>query len=199
MHVIDVNSGNRTKAEDDQEQTALEVNLAAAAEIARQLRLRDMGGIVIVDFIDMRKQQSRQTLYQEMQKLMASDKAKHTILPLTKFGLMQITRQRVRPIAIGETSDTCPTCHGTGRVEPTILLENKIEGQIQLLAEKGCKYVDLKVSPYVKAYLSEGLLSKRLRWIFKHKIYIKLSTDQSVGMIDVGYFDRKGESLLINS
>ncbi len=199
MHVIDVNSGNRTKAEDDQEQTALEVNLAAAAEIARQLRLRDMGGIVIVDFIDMRKQQSRQTLYQEMQKLMASDKAKHTILPLTKFGLMQITRQRVRPIAIGETSDTCPTCHGTGRVEPTILLENKIEGQIQLLAEKGCKYVDLKVSPYVKAYLSEGLLSKRLRWIFKHNLYIKLSTDQSVGMIDVGYFDRKGESLLINS
>ena len=199
MHVIDVNSGNRTKAEDDQEQTALEVNLAAAAEIARQLRLRDMGGIVIVDFIDMRKQQSRQTLYQEMQKLMASDKAKHTILPLTKFGLMQITRQRVRPIAIGETSDTCPTCHGAGRVEPTILLENKIEGQIQLLAEKGCKYVNLKVSPYVKAYLSEGLLSKRLRWIFKHKLYIKLSTDQSVGMIDVGYFDRKGESLLINS
>ena len=114
MHVIDVNSGNRTKSEDDQEQTALEVNLAAAAEIARQLRLRDMGGIVIIDFIDLRKAQSRQILQQEMQKLMASDKAKHTILPLTKFGLMQITRQRVRPIAMAETSDVCPTCHGSG-------------------------------------------------------------------------------------
>ena len=199
MHVIDVNSGNRTKAEDDQEQTALEVNLAAAAEIARQLRLRDMGGIVIVDFIDMRKQQSRQTLYQEMQKLMASDKAKHTILPLTKFGLMQITRQRVRPIAINEISDTCPTCHGTGKIEPTILLEKKIEGQIQLLAEKGFKYVNLRVSPYVKAYLEQGFISRRLRWIFKYKLRIKITTDQSIGMIDVSYLDKKGESLLINS
>ena len=199
MHVIDVNSGNRTKAEDDQEQTALEVNLAAAAEIARQLRLRDMGGIVIIDFIDMRKQQSRQTLYQEMQKLMATDKAKHTILPITKFGLMQITRQRVRPIAMNETSDVCPTCHGTGKVEPTILLEQKIEGQIQLLAEKGCKYVNLKVSPYVAAYLRKGIWSLRMRWILKYKLRIKLTTDLSVGMIDVSYLDKKGESLLINN
>ena len=158
-----------------------------------------MGGIVIIDFIDMRKQQSRQTLYQEMQKLMATDKAKHTILPITKFGLMQITRQRVRPIAMNETSDVCPTCHGTGKVEPTILLEQKIEGQIQLLAEKGYKFVNLRVSPYVKAYLSEGIISRRLRWIFKYKLRIKLTTDLSVGMIDVSYLDKKGESLLVNS
>ena len=196
MHVIDVNSGNRTKAEDDQEQTALEVNLAAAAEIARQLRLRDMGGIVIIDFIDMRKTQSRQILLQEMQNLMASDKAKHTILPLTKFGLMQITRQRVRPIAMQETSDVCPTCHGTGKVEPTILLEKKIEGNIQLLASKGCRYVKLKLSPYVAAFLKEGLLSRRLRWIFKYKLCIKIVADHSVGMIDVDYLDRRGKSLL---
>ena len=196
MHVIDVNSGNRTKAEVDQEQTALEVNLAAAAEIARQLRLRDMGGIVIVDFIDMRKAQSRQLLYEEMQKLMATDKAKHTILPLTKFGLMQITRQRVRPIAVAETTDVCPTCHGTGKVEPTILLERKIEGQIQLLAERGCRYVNLKVSPYVAAYLSHGVWSKRMRWICKYKLRIKLTSDLSVGMIDVGYLDKEGKTLL---
>ena len=196
MHVIDVNSGNRTKAEVDQEQTALEVNLAAAAEIARQLRLRDMGGIVIVDFIDMRKAQSRQLLYEEMQKLMATDKAKHTILPLTKFGLMQITRQRVRPIAVAETTDVCPTCHGTGKVEPTILLERKIEGQIQLLAERGCRYVNLKVSPYVAAYLSHGVWSKRMRWICKYKLCIKLTSDLSVGMIDVGYLDKEGKTLL---
>ena len=196
MHVIDVNSGNRTKAEDDQEQTALEVNLAAATEIARQLRLRDMGGIVIIDFIDMRKAQSRQLLQQEMQKLMATDKAKHTILPLTKFGLMQITRQRVRPIAVEETSDICPTCHGSGKVEPTILLEKKIEGQIQLLAEKGCKYVTLRVSPYVASYLRHGLWSLRMRWMFKYKMRIKISSDHSVGMIDVSYLDKEGRSLL---
>ena len=196
MHVIDVNSGNRTKAEDDQEQTALEVNLAAAAEIARQLRLRDMGGIVIVDFIDMRKAQSRQTLLQEMQKFMAQDKAKHTILPLSKFGLMQITRQRVRPIAMEETSDVCPTCHGTGKVAPTILLEKQIEGQIQLLAEKGCRALRLKVSPYVAAYLKAGLWSLRMRWIFKYKLRINIIADQSVGMIDVDYLDKRGKSLL---
>ena len=196
MHVIDVNSGNRTKAEDDQEQTALEVNLAAAAEIARQLRLRDMGGIVIIDFIDMRKATSRQTLLQEMQKLMAADKAKHTILPLSKFGLMQITRQRVRPIAMQETSDVCPTCYGTGKVEPTILLEKKIEGNIQLLASDGCKYVKLKLSPYVAAYLKQGLWSRRMRWIFKYKLRIDVVADQSVGMIDVDYLDKRGKSLL---
>ena len=196
MHVIDVNSGNRTKAEDDQEQTALEVNLAAAAEIARQLRLRDMGGIVIVDFIDMRKAQSRQTLLQEMQKFMAQDKAKHTILPLSKFGLMQITRQRVRPIAMEETSDVCPTCHGTGKVAPAILLEKQIDGQIQLLAEKGCRALRLKVSPYVAAYLKAGLWSLRMRWIFKYKLRINIIADQSVGMIDVDYLDKRGKSLL---
>ena len=196
MHVIDVNSGNRTKAEDNQEQTALEVNLAAAKEIARQLRLRDMGCIVIVDFIDMSKAQSRQMLLTEMQKLMATDKAKHTILPLSKFGLMQITRQRVRPIAMDETSDVCPTCHGTGKVEPTILLERKIEGQIQLLAEKGTKFVELRVSPYVAAYLKKGLLSLRMRWMYNYKIRIKLTADSSVGMIDVSYLDKRGKSLL---
>ncbi|MBR6721317.1 MAG: Rne/Rng family ribonuclease [Alistipes sp.] len=197
MHVIDVNSGNRTKAEDDQEQTALEVNLAAAAEIARQLRLRDMGGIVIVDFIDMRKAPSRQILYQEMQKLMATDKAKHTILPLTKFGLMQITRQRVRPIAVAETSDVCPTCHGTGKVEPTILLEKKIEGQIQLLASKGCRFVNLRLSPYVATYLRHGWWSLRMRWMYKYKLRIKITADASVGMIDVNYLDKRGESLIV--
>ena len=196
MHVIDVNSGNRTKAEDNQEQTALEVNLAAAAEIARQLRLRDMGGIVIIDFIDMRKAQSRQTLLQEMQQLMATDKAKHTILPLTKFGLMQITRQRVRPIAMEETSDVCPTCHGTGKVEPTILLEQKIEGQIQLLASQGNRHITLKVSPYVASYLRHGLWSLRMRWICKYKVRINIISDMSVGMIDVAYLDKRGKSLL---
>ena len=196
MHVIDVNSGNRTKSEDDQEQTALEVNLAAAAEIARQLRLRDMGGIVIIDFIDLRKAQSRQILQQEMQKLMASDKAKHTILPLTKFGLMQITRQRVRPIAMAETSDVCPTCHGSGKIEPTILFERKIEDQIQLLAEKHCCYVNLRLSPYVAAYLRQGVWSLRLRWMLKYKMRIKITADMSVGMVDVSYLDKEGKSLL---
>lgn len=197
LHVIDVNSGNRSKATNDQESNALEVNLRAADEIARQLRLRDMGGIVIIDFIDMHKAQSRQMLHEEMTKMMSTDKAKHTILPLTKFGLMQITRQRVRPVAVEETTDVCPTCHGTGRVEPTILLEKKIENQIQLLAcERHKKYVNLRVSPYVASYICHGLWSLRRRWMYRYKIRIKVTSDQSVGMIDVNYLDEKGSPLI---
>ncbi len=197
MNVIDVNSGNRTKAEDNQEQTAMEVNLAAAKEIARQLRLRDMGGIVIIDFIDLHKAANKQALYDEMTKLMATDKAKHTILPLTKFGLMQITRQRVRPLAIEDVSDTCPTCHGTGKIEPTVLLDKKIENQISLLTlDRGHKYIKLVVSPYVASFLTRGLISLRRRWEWKYKTRIKVVEDQSTGIIDVHYHDRKDNDLI---
>ena len=199
MNVIDVNSGNRTKAEVNQEETAMEVNLAAAKEIARQLRLRDLGGIVIIDFIDLHKAQNRQLLFDEMNKLMATDKAKHTILPLTKFGLMQITRQRVRPIAVDDVTDVCPTCNGTGRIEPTILLDRKIENQVQFLAEdRGVKYITLSVSPYVAAYLNRGVFSLRLRWMLRYKVWIKIVADQSLGMVDVRYMDRNGAALILN-
>ena len=197
MNVIDVNSGHRTKAEDDQEQTALEVNLAAAKEIARQLRLRDFGGIIIVDFIDMHKAASRQTLFDEMVKLMATDKAKHTVLPLTKFGLMQITRQRVRPVAVQEVKDVCPTCRGTGKIEPTVLLDKKIENQISLLTEdRGHRYLKLVVSPYVAAFLRHGLWSLRWRWMMRYKAWIRIIADQSVGIVDVKYRDRKNHDLI---
>jgi ribonuclease G len=197
MNVIDVNSGNRTKAEVNQEETAMTVNLAAAKEIARQLRLRDLGGIVIVDFIDLHKAQNRQALFNEMTQLMASDKAKHTILPLSKFGLMQITRQRVRPVAVQDVTDVCPTCNGTGRVEPTILLDRKIENQIQFLAEdRGAKYICLRVSPYVASYLCQGLISLRLRWMMRYKVWVKVIADQSQGMVDVKYLDRSGALLI---
>lgn len=197
MNVIDVNSGNRTKAEDNQEQTAMEVNLAAAKEIARQLRLRDMGGIVIVDFIDLHKNANKQALYEEMTRLMATDKAKHTILPLSKFGLMQITRQRVRPLAVEDVTDVCPTCHGTGKVEPTVLLDKKIENQISLLTlDRGHKYIELVVSPYVASFLTRGLWSLRRRWEWKYKTRIKVVEDQSTGIIEVHYHDKKGNDLI---
>ena len=196
MNVIDVNSGNRTKAEDNQEQTALDVNLAAAHEIARQMRLRDLGGIVIVDFIDMHKAQNRQLLYEEMTKLMATDKAKHTVLPLSKFGLMQITRQRIRPVPVQDIQDVCPTCNGTGKIEPTILLDKKIENQISFLVQdRKRRYVKLVVSPYVAAYLRSGLVSLRMKWVMRYKAWISIHTDQSLGIVDVRYLDRKGHNL----
>ena len=197
LHVIDVNSGNRAKVADDQESTAMDVNLSAAAEIARQLRLRDMGGIVIIDFIDLHKTANKTALYDEMCKLMATDKAKHTILPLTKFGLMQITRQRVRPLAIEDVSDVCPTCQGSGKVEPTVLLDKKIENQISLLTlDRGHKYIRLVVSPYVAAFLKRGFLSLRRRWEWRYKVKIDIVEDQSMGLIDVHYHDKRDNELI---
>jgi ribonuclease G len=198
MNVIDVNSGNRTRAEENQEETAMSVNLAAAKEIARQLRLRDLGGIVIIDFIDLHKAQNRQLLFEEMSKLMATDKAKHTILPLTKFGLMQITRQRVRPVAVEDVTDVCPTCNGSGRIEPTILLDRKIENQIQFLAEDiGIKHITLRVSPYVASYICQGLISLRRKWQWRYKTSIKVVADQSLGMVEVKYLGRHNEPLIL--
>ena len=197
MNVIDVNSGNRTKAEDNQEQTAMDVNLAAAKEIARQLRLRDLGGIVIIDFIDLHKAQNKQALFDEMVKLMADDKAKHTVLPLTKFGLMQITRQRVRPVAVESVSDVCPTCNGTGKIEPTVLLDKKIENQISFLTQdRGQKFIKLVVSPYVAAFLRKGLWSLRRRWEWKYKVHLQIAEDQSVGIVEVHYHDKKDNDLI---
>ncbi len=197
MNVIDVNSGNRTKAEDNQEQTAMDVNLAAAKEIARQLRLRDLGGIVMIDFIDLHKAQNKQALFDEMVRLMATDKAKHTVLPLTKFGLMQITRQRVRPVAVENVSDVCPTCNGSGKIEPTILLDKKIENQISFLTEdRGQKFIRLVVSPYVAAYLKKGLWSLRRRWQWKYKVRLQIVEDQSVGIVEVHYHDKKDNDLI---
>jgi ribonuclease G len=198
LSVIDVNSGNRTKAEDNQEQTAMDVNLAAAKEIARQLRLRDMGGIVIIDFIDLHKAQNRQVLFEEMIKLMATDKAKHTVLPLSKFGLMQITRQRVRPLAMGEIADVCPTCNGSGKIEPTVVMHEKIEDKISLLTQdRGQKYIKLTVNPYVAAYLKQGFWSSlRRRWQRKYKVKLEVVEDQSLGIVDVHYCDKEGNDLI---
>ena len=184
-------------AENGQEANALEVNLGAADELARQLRLRDMGGIVIIDFIDLHKTANKTALYDEMCKLMATDKAKHTILPLTKFGLMQITRQRVRPLAIEDVSDVCPTCQGSGKVEPTVLLDKKIENQISLLTlDRGHKYIRLVVSPYVAAFLKRGFLSLRRRWEWRYKVKIDIVEDQSMGLIDVHYHDKRDNELI---
>lgn len=197
MNVIDVNSGNRTKAEDNQEQTAMDVNLAAAKEIARQLRLRDLGGIVIIDFIDLHKAENRQKLYKTMQEFMAGDKAKHTVLPLSKFGLMQITRQRVRPEAIEHLEEVCPMCGGTGKVTSTVSIERELENMISYYAgEKKIKQLRLLVSPYVAAYLKSGFPSVRRRWMSKYGFRLKIGIDQSLGIVEYKFLDRKDRVLL---
>lgn len=191
FHVIDVNSGNRVKLGDDQETNALEVNLAAADEIARQLQLRDMGGIIVIDYIDMQQAEHRQKLFEKMKAAMETDRAKHTILPLSKFGLMQITRQRVRPEMTVTTTETCPVCHGTGKAEAAILLIDKIEDKLEYLAkEKKARFVELKVHPFIEAYLTKGWFSLRWRWAKKYRIRLKVLGVPSYYIYEYKFFNR---------
>ena len=131
LHVIDVNSGHKVALKGDQESNALAVNLDAATEVARQLRLRDIGGIVVVDFIDMKKAANKKEVYDKMRELLKQDKATTNVLPLSKFNLMQITRERVRPQIEIATQEKCPTCNGTGKIEATLLLMDSIDEKVE--------------------------------------------------------------------
>lgn len=184
LHVIDVNSGNRSKATSDQESNALEVNMRAADEIARQLRLRDMGGIIVIDFIDMAKAEHRQKLYEHMREIMANDKARHNILPLSKFGLMQITRQRVRPALDIVTTETCPSCYGKGQVQPSLLFTDKLREKLDYLVndlnETG--FV-MYVHPYVDAFIKKGIVSIYRKWRMDLGRKFKVLPDQSLAYL----------------
>ena len=197
LHVIDVNSGNRSKKSNDQETNAIEVNLAAAEEIARQLRLRDMGGIIVVDFIDMHSGENKQRLHEKMKESMSIDRTKHNILPLSKFGLMQITRQRVRPELTEETVETCPVCKGTGEVGASILVVDEIYNHFKYLAaNKEHKRIELRVHPYVASYLLKGCLGlRRLRWFFKLKKWCHIKQVDSYSFLDYKFFNQNGDRI----
>ncbi len=195
LHVVDVNSGHRSKS-DNQEENAIEVNLGAADELARQLRLRDMGGIIVVDFIDMDRAENRQKLYERMCSNMQRDRAKHNILPLSKFGLMQITRQRVRPAMDVQVDETCPTCFGKGVIKPSILFTDQLESKIECLVNKNkVSTFKLYVHPYVDAYLSKGLPSLKSRWKLKYGLGIKVLPDQSLPLLAYKFKDKNGKEL----
>lgn len=197
LHVIDVNSGNRSKTVANQETNAFETNLAAAEEIARQLRLRDMGGIIVVDFIDMQSSDHKQKVNEKIKEAMESDRAKHSILPLSKFGLMQITRQRVRPEMHISTTEKCPTCHGSGEISPSILFVDKIESQIEtLLTKVKHKMLVLKVHPYVAAFLKKGLIPLSLRWRFRFNTRIKVVSISSYDFLEYHIFNSSGEEIV---
>ena len=194
MHVVDVNSGNRSRSGNGQEQNALETNLGAADELARQLRLRDMGGIIVVDFIDMNLAEDRQMLYERMCKNMQKDRARHNILPLSKFGLMQITRQRVRPAMDVNVEETCPTCNGTGKIKSSILFTDQLERKIDYLVNKiGIKHFTLHVHPYVAAYINQGFMSLKRKWQFKYGMGVKVIPSQKLAFLQYEFYDDKKE------
>ena len=196
LHVVDVNSGNRSKSPEGQEVNALDVNLGAADELARQLRLRDMGGIIVVDFIDMNLPENRQKLYERMVENMRKDRARHTILPLSKFGLMQITRQRVRPAMDVNVDETCPTCGGTGKIKPSILFTDALEYKIDMLVNKlGIRKFYLHVHPFVAAYLNQGFFSIKRRWQMKYGFGVKIIANQNLPYLSYEFLDIHGEEI----
>lgn len=197
LHVIDVNSGNRSKATNDQESNALEVNLRAADEIARQLRLRDMGGIIVVDFIDMAKAEHRQQLYDHMREIMANDRARHNILPLSKFGLMQITRQRVRPVLDITVAEECPSCFGKGKVQPSILFTDTLFEKLEyMVGTLGLRDFVMYVHPYVDAYIKKGLFSTMYgKWRRTLGRCFKIVPDQSLAYLQYRAVDKDGKDI----
>lgn len=198
MHVIDVNSGQRVSKENSQEENALSVNLEAAAEIARQLRLRDMGGIIIVDFIDMQEAAHRKELYNKLKEEMSKDRARHTILPASKFGLIQITRQRVRPENEVTVQEKCPTCNGTGKIRSSYLIIDEIENNMRyLLLDQNEDQITVQVHPFLYAYLNKGLFSIKRKWKWKYNRKIDIKEVKSFHITQYNFLNKNGEEILL--
>jgi ribonuclease G len=202
LHVIDVNSGNRAKSTATQDENAFEVNLEAAAEIARQLRLRDMGGIIVVDFIDMRSIENRKLLHEKLKEFMKADRAKHNILPPSKFGLIQITRQRVRPEMNVDVQEVCPSCQGTGKVQPSVLFVDQIESALRFIVkEQNIKIISLNVHPYIEAFIlkKDGWLKPNLlkKWGKELGCKITLRGMASFGFMEYKFYNELEDQIII--
>jgi ribonuclease G len=198
LHSIDVNSGNKSNSSEDQEATALNVNLESAREIARQLRLRDMGGIIVIDFIDMKRIENRRLVFEKMKHEMKDDRSKYTILPISKFGLMQITRQRVRPEMNISTMENCPTCGGTGKITASILVSDQIEKFLDhIITKQNEKGVTIVLHPYLHAYFTKGIMSRQIKWYFKFFTWIRILKDTSLGITEFRFINKAKEPIEI--
>ncbi len=195
MHVIDVNSGNRSNKSKNQEDTALEVNMIAASEVARQLRLRDMGGIIVVDFIDMGNANNRKKLYNHLREEMKDDRAKHKILPPSKFGLIQITRQRVRPEMNIKTAEENPNIGDNGEIEAPILVVQRITEELERLFKKDYKKLTLNTHPFIAAFLSKGFPSVRTKWFMKHKKWVNIQPRDAYTYLEYHFIDKDGNMI----
>ncbi len=196
LHVIDINSGHRVNKENSQEENALLVNMEAAAEVARQLRLRDMGGIIVIDFIDMHDAKNRRILHQKLVEEMSKDRAKHTILPPSKFGLVQITRQRVRPEMIVPVLEKCPTCNGTGQIKSSMILVDDIESNLNyLILDQNEKSLTLAVHPYIYAYLTKKFMSIQMRWYLKYRKWIKIRAEKDYQIMEFHFFNKNRDMI----
>ncbi|NNV57080.1 Rne/Rng family ribonuclease [Limnovirga soli] len=196
LHVIDVNSGYKSIS-NNQEENAVETNMEAAEEIARQLRLRDIGGIIVVDFIDMKLPDNKKRVQEAMENCMHTDRAKHAVLPISKFGIMQITRQRMRPEMNINTSEICPSCNGTGKVTSTILLQDEIEKRLHYLITHQHANLTIVVHPIVYSHLTKGLFFSSIVWQWRRrlKVPIKVKSNADYHLTEFHFFDANEEEI----
>lgn len=196
MHVYDINSGSKLSKNSEREENVLNINLEAATEVARQLRLRDIGGLIVVDFIDMRRHENQKIVYERMKELMRADKAQHSILPISRFGLMEITRERVKPAIEIESTETCPVCKGTGESRPVILIIDEIEATLSYIRKDlKEKHVEIRVHPFVRTHLIHGLFSIRFKWMIKYKMWINIVSSQTIQLVEFQMLNREGKNL----
>ncbi len=194
LHVIDVNSGYKSVG-NNQEDNALQTNMEAAEEIARQLRLRDLGGIIVVDFIDMKLPENKRKLHDAMEEFMKSDRAKHSVLAISKFGIMQLTRQRMKPEMNINTQEQCPSCQGTGKISSALILEDEIEKNLGYLSDQKHKHLTIVVHPILYAYLTKGLISIRRKWAWRYKINLKVQENSTYHLTEFHFFDSNQEEI----
>ncbi len=196
LHVIDVNSGNKSISESNQEETALYTNIEACKEVARQLRLRDMGGIIVVDFIDMKKAENRKVIYERMKLEMKDDRSKFVVLPISRFGLIQITRERVRPQTNITTLEVCPSCGGTGKINASIAVSDQIENHLDfILSKQNEKKVSLVVHPFLHSHFTIGFPSIRMKWFMKYKRWVSISKDSSLGVTEYKFLNAMNDDI----
>lgn len=196
MTVVDVNSGSKTNRDADREENVLSINIDAAEEVARQLRLRDIGGLIVVDFIDMRSYENQKILFEKMKVAMRKDKTQHACLPISKFGLMEITRQRVKPAIELSITETCPVCRGSGEVKPTILVVDDIEHSLNFIhSELKVKSITIKVHPFISPFLRAGIVPQTVKWMLKYKMWIRIKASQALHLIDYKILDKNGKDL----
>lgn len=196
LHVIDVNSGNISRNSKNQEDSAFTVNKVAATEIARQLKLRDMGGIVVIDFIDMTSAEHKKELFEHLRAEMQKDKAKHKILPPSRFGLIQITRQRVRPELNYTTTEENP--NHDDEIEAPIVLIDRINQTLQGIVDrkdKDLSKMSLHVHPFVAAYLKQGIPSIQMKWFMKYKRWIKIVPRDAYKYLQFNFLDLNKNTL----
>ena len=195
LHVIDVNSGFKSVS-NNQEENALQTNLEAAEEIARQLRLRDIGGIIVIDFIDMKLPENKKKVQEALDEFMKTDRARHSVLPISKFGLLQATRQRIRPEVNINTSEDCPACNGTGKITSTLLLEDEMEKKLAYLATHGHKSLQILVHPIIHSHLTKGIFSSILKkWKRKYKLKLKSIPENNSHLVEYKFLDDQQEEI----